>query len=281
MFSIHIARHGQPLGSFSEEEIREGISSKRFLRDDLVWRIGMSDWTPLHEVADAWGFDIAQLGEVITKRVIPPDCMEPAWERRHQLGSIKAIYLTIKMVLLAPNHAFSRLQMTGGFMNPLFYYLIMASLSFAIRILFETPLVLKNPSLLGTQFASLSQNNIIVGAIVLIFLSPLFFIIGIFFSSAITHLSLKLVKGAHEPYEATFRTFCYALGSVAIFQLFPLLGGIIAAFWGVSSYFIGLKKVHVISSWRTFFAILISTVISFVIVMVMVAIFIVTSGVKV
>ncbi|MCF7728926.1 MAG: YIP1 family protein [Chthoniobacterales bacterium] len=281
MSSIHIARHGQSLGSYSEEEVKEGISSKRFMKDDLVWRIGMSDWSPLHEVADAWGFDLSLFGEVTPHEKIPPDYVEPAWERRDELGFIKALYHTVKMVLLAPNHTFSRLRITGGFLNPLFYYLIITSFSISIRILLEIPLILKNPLLLGPQLSSLSQSNIIIGALVLIVISPLFFIIGIFFSAAVTHLSLKIVKGAHEPFEATFRTFCYALGSVAVFQFLPLLGGIIAAFWGVLSYFIGLKKVHAISAWKTFFAILVSTMISFVIFMLVAAVYIVTFGVKV
>ncbi|MEI6416511.1 MAG: hypothetical protein WCO92_02190 [Verrucomicrobiota bacterium] len=40
---IHIARQGQSLGSFSEEEVSEGIASKRFSKeDDLAWTSGMT-----------------------------------------------------------------------------------------------------------------------------------------------------------------------------------------------------------------------------------------------
>ncbi len=163
-------------------------------------------------------------------------------------------------------------------MTPLFYYLIMASLSFSVTLLLQLPQVLKNPAALGPQVAGLSQHAIIAGFIGLMLISPLFFIVGILFSSAVTHLSLKMIKGAHEPFEATFRVFCYSLGSVSIFQLLPLVGGIIAALWGIVSYFIGLKKVHALSGWRLSFAILISTAISFVIVLLVAAIVVFISG---
>ena len=53
---------------------------------------------------------------------------------------------------------------------------------------------------------------------------------------------------------------CYAVGSASITQLIPFFGGIVSAIWGVITYFIGLKKVHRVSAWRLFFAILISVV---------------------
>lgn len=280
MSSIHLARHGQSLGSFSEEEVREGISSKRFVKDDLAWRIGMSDWVPLHEVADSWGFDVSLLGEVIMDhQVVPPDCFEPAWERRSTIGFFKALYLTVKMVLMAPNHTFSRLRTTGGLINPLFYYLIMASSTLTIRLAIELPLVLKNPSMLGPQLATLPQNTIMIGALGLVVISPVFFVFTMFFSSLVTHLSLKIVKSAHEPFEATFRAFCYSLGSVSIVQLIPIVGGIISLFWGLLSYFIGLKKVHEISALKTFFAIFISTILSSAMVMLIAGIVIIALGI--
>ena len=282
MSLIHIARHGQSLGSFHEDEVREGISSKRFVRDDLVWRVGMSDWSPLHEVADAWGFDTALLGEApMDDTTMPPDCCEPAWERRDTVGFFRAIYETIQMVLLAPNMTFSRLRRSGGLMSPLFYYLMMASGTLALRMMFELPLIFKNPSILGPQLAALSHRTITMGALAVVVLSPIFFFCAIFLTSAVTHLSLKIVKGAKEPFEATFRTFCYTLGSVSVCQLIPVVGGIIATLWSIVSYFIGLRKVHEISAWRTFFAILISTILSSMIVMMVAAMVILGFGIKV
>jgi uncharacterized RDD family membrane protein YckC len=43
----HIARNGQQLGIFAEEEIKPGLVTGRFLTDDLYWTEGMADWQPL------------------------------------------------------------------------------------------------------------------------------------------------------------------------------------------------------------------------------------------
>jgi uncharacterized RDD family membrane protein YckC len=43
----HIARNGQQLGVFAEEEIQPGIVTGRFLPDDLFWTEGMADWQTL------------------------------------------------------------------------------------------------------------------------------------------------------------------------------------------------------------------------------------------
>lgn len=44
---IHIGRDGQALGTFDENEVRDGLATGRFLGSDLAWRDGMGDWQPL------------------------------------------------------------------------------------------------------------------------------------------------------------------------------------------------------------------------------------------
>lgn len=43
----HIARNGQQLGVYAEEEIQPGLVTGRFLPDDLFWTEGMAEWQPL------------------------------------------------------------------------------------------------------------------------------------------------------------------------------------------------------------------------------------------
>lgn len=45
-----LARDGQQLGQFSEEELRSGMFEGRYLPTDVVWTEGMGDWKPLSEV---------------------------------------------------------------------------------------------------------------------------------------------------------------------------------------------------------------------------------------
>src|ERR1043166_8465785 len=52
MASIFIARDNTRLGSFSEDEIREGLRAGRFFPTDLGWREGMESWKPLTEFSE-------------------------------------------------------------------------------------------------------------------------------------------------------------------------------------------------------------------------------------
>jgi hypothetical protein len=45
-----LARDGQQLGQFSEEEIRSGLFEGRYQPTDSAWTEGMEDWRPLEEI---------------------------------------------------------------------------------------------------------------------------------------------------------------------------------------------------------------------------------------
>lgn len=89
---IQIARQGRLLGSFSEEEVRAGIASKHFsANDDLAWKSGMTEWRPLNEVMAARKSS-ALLSQGVSVTMASQTLMEPAWERRSELGFFKALF---------------------------------------------------------------------------------------------------------------------------------------------------------------------------------------------
>jgi hypothetical protein len=261
MSQIHIARHGQSLGAFTEEEIKEGILSQRFVGEDLSWRSGMSEWRPLEETAAAWGLDSIPVKSLKEDATLPL-LTEPAWERRSSLGFFQALIQTIVAVLSRPATTFSKLKVDGGLSGPLFYYLLMNFLTFGVVLSYQMPSILQKPALLSSQLEGVSQKTLILGFIVVWILSPLLFTGGVFISSWLTHLSLKLITKTKEPFQATFRTICYSLGSASVAQLIPFVGGIVSALWGITTYFIGLKRVHRVSAWRLFSSLLFSVVLS-------------------
>ncbi len=103
-------------------------------------------------------------------------------------------------------------------------------------------------------------------------------ILGLFLIAALLHLSLKILKSTQERFEATFRILCYLSGACAIigilFCLINFIAGSLGSIpvgvrifiyiiettlgsWiGATFYFIGLKQVHRLSSWRTTFVLL-------------------------
>lgn len=256
MSLIHIARHGQSLGTFKEEEVREGIQSKRFLSEDLVWREGMSDWHSLPEMADAWGWNALPTLEANEE---PPSFMEPAWEKRSEIGFFQAFFQTIVSVLFHPAKVFSKMNPGGSLSAPIGYYVLTNFIVMVLVLFVQVPQVLKNPGLFAPALVNMPHSFIIIGFVFFALISPLLFIFGLFLSSSILHLSLKMVGAAHQPWKATCRTFSYGFGATAIFQLLPF-GGLLTFFWGFVITFLGLKKVHDASTARICFSILLTFV---------------------
>src|SRR5216117_3047603 len=52
MATFHINRGGTNLGTFSEDEVREGLRSGKFAGTDLGWREGMATWQPLAQISE-------------------------------------------------------------------------------------------------------------------------------------------------------------------------------------------------------------------------------------
>jgi len=55
MAMIHVNRGATSLGVFSEEEVREGMRTGRFVPSDIGWREGMASWQPLSQFREFAG----------------------------------------------------------------------------------------------------------------------------------------------------------------------------------------------------------------------------------
>lgn len=262
MALIHIARNHKPFGTFPEEEIREGITSGRFIATDLAWREGMAEWKPLGELAPQWGMETPppELPVVVgipEKPSIPSaEGNEPAWEERENIGFFPAITRTVSSVLMHPSQTFSAMKQTGGLANPLLYFVLLSSAMFAVSALYQMAAVSFNPSTLAANSpAHVSKGAFSVALVGMILISPALYVLSAFISSGITHLCLKLLGGAHRPFETTFRVICYAQASAMVFNLLPICGGLIGVIWGAYTIIIGLKESHGISGWKATLAI--------------------------
>ena len=99
-----------------------------------------------------------------------------------------------------------------------------------------------------------------VGMTFLYFLSPLLVIAGLFIASAILHVCLFLVGGAHRSFETTFRVVCYASGT-QVLALAPFCGGIIGGIWSLALQVIGLSEAHKASRGQAALAIFLPAII--------------------
>jgi hypothetical protein len=274
---IWINRAGQSLGTFTLEEVQRGLNQGQYVPTDLGWQEGMASWKPLAEFA---GLQMpTQQGQATPLTPISPSSPEvppllgeatlatvegiedgPAWERRKELGLLKALTQTWKEVLFNPNVSFPQMKTSGGYAAPFLFNLTMV----VIYAFFTTIYQLLISGVLAAAGASHSGSNSMsslgvalppllnVGAMIV--LIPL--LVGFTFVNAgITHLCLALFKGTSKSYEATYRVLCYSY-STWIFALVPCAGGIVSSIWGVVSTIIGLSKVHRTEGWRAAVAVL-------------------------
>jgi len=255
MANIHIARNQQTLGSFGDEEVREGIRTGRFTAGDLAWREGMDTWKPLGEMAPQWGLEVppppleAQLEKPSDEA--GNDGHEPAWEERETLGFFPALFQTISAVLMRPAETFASLKQEGGL-----YFVIVSSAMFTVSALYQMALITVNPAVFAPQFEHMPKDVVIVAILGSILISPALYVLSSFLSSGIIHLLLMLFGGAQRPFETTFRVVCYALASASIFNLLPLCGGLMAVVWGLYSLVIGIKEAHHTQGWRAALAVI-------------------------
>lgn len=260
MALIHIARDHKPFGTFTEEELRDGIFSGKFASTDLVWREGMAEWKPLGEMALQWGMETPAPALVAVAPVEPvapgaDSGTEPAWEDRERLGLFAAISATVSAVLMRPAATFAAMRRTGGLADPLLYFVLLSSTMFAVSALYQLAATSVNPAALPPNFPHASKSAFSVALIGSILLSPALYVVTAFLSSGITHLCLKLLGGASRPFETTFRVICYAQASAAVFNLLPLCGGLIGVIWGAYCIIIGLREAQQTTGWKATLAI--------------------------
>jgi len=260
MAAIHIARNHQPFGTFSEEDLREGIVSGRFVSSDLAWREGMTEWKPLGEMAPQWGMETpapaltpAATGDAETTPAVPGEGTEPAWEERERIGFFPAIAQTVSAVLMRPSHTFAAMKQSGGLANPLLYFVLLSTAVFAVNTLYQLlalrydPMVAKFLSQFFPAYSPANISTIMLGQVLL---SPAYNVLIAFILSGSTHLCLMMIRGANFPFETTFRFSCYAFASVYPLILIPVFGLIVWLIWGSYIFVVGLREAQKISAWK-------------------------------
>jgi hypothetical protein len=263
MAMIHVNRGATSLGAFSEEEVREGLRTGRFVPTDIGWREGMANWQPLSQFpeleATAPAALPAQISAGATSETAALRTGLP-WEHRQERGFFNAFVETLVMVLTRPSEAFGVMKREGGLGEPLIYALIGGCLGGIVSVLFS----------LGLQSAGFFANRhdtfaamagVGAGSAAFIILVPLFVIIGLFIGSAIVHLCLMIVGGANQSFETTFRVLAFSQGSTGPLQMIPVCGGLIAGVWALVCNCIGLARAHETDTGRAVLAVFLPLVV--------------------
>jgi phage FluMu protein Com len=150
---------------------------------------------------------------------------------------------TTKLVMLEPSQAFSIMRQTGGLGQPLMYALWGQTIGFVAQMIWYVPLlgiIALNERNGGEMLVFQLVFNLVGGVIGLV--AGVF--IGLFLGAAIQHLCLRLVGGATQPYETTFRVLAFVQGSFGWLNIIPIFGPLVGSVWGIVAMIIGQANAH-------------------------------------
>jgi len=262
MAMIHVNRGATSLGVFSEEEVREGLRTGRFVSTDIGWREGMANWQPLSQFpelgAAAPVAPPAQTGAATAPEHVVARSGLP-WDERQTKGLINAFIETLQMVLSRPVAAFTAMKREGGLGEPLLYATIGGTFGGLFAITYN--FTLRSLAPFGDRHDTLPHLFAGFGWIFLLILTPLFVVIGMFIVSAILHVCLMIVGGAKQSFETTFRVVCFEEGSVSPLLVVPFCGGLITGIWKVVLYCVGLARAHDTDTGRAVIAVLLPLIV--------------------
>jgi hypothetical protein len=270
MATFHINRGGTNLGTFSEDEVRDGLRSGKFFGTDLGWREGMATWEPLAQISEfaqeagSGGAASPQPQFTGASTITPMATIAPRsglpWDDRQQKGFFTAFIETLQIVLTRPAEAFTVMKREGGFGEPLIYAVVGGSVGAIVSFLFS--LLLHSFGMFTDQRNPLgAMAGMGIGSIGFIILAPLAIVICLFIVAGIVHLFLMIVGGANQPFETTFRVLAFTQGSTGVLQLIPVCGGVIAAVWGIVVNCIGLARAHETDTGRAVLAVMLPVIV--------------------
>jgi hypothetical protein len=259
---IHVARDGAKLGEFTLEQIRDGLRTGQFRATDLGWQSGMADWRPLSEfVGGAAG--AAPAATPLAVAGIPAASAGAGlpWERRAELGFVKAWFDTVSLLITKPSDAFTMMRPEGGLMDPLLFGLIGGCAGSIVSILFQG--LFQSIPGFASRNDALDMFGLGPWALIIIYavLSPLLVLLGLFLGGGVLHLCLMLVGGANRSFETTFRVVCFSSGAANLFSMIPMCGGIIAAVYNIVLECIGLTRAHQTTTGKAVLAIFLPLII--------------------
>src|SRR6266496_4577965 len=262
MAMIHVNRGATSLGVFSEDEVREGLRTGRFVSTDIGWREGMANWQPLSQFpeleAAAPAAPPAQINTGATSEAAAPRSGLP-WDERQTKGLFNAFIETLQMVLSKPVAAFTAMKREGGLGEPLLYAVIGGTFGGVFAVTYN--FALRSFGSLGDRHGAMEHLFGGIGWIFLLILTPLFVAIGMFVVSAILYVCLMIVNGAKQSFETTFRVVCFAEGSASPLLVIPFCGGFIVGIWKIVLYCIGLTHAHETDTGRVVIAVLLPLIV--------------------
>jgi hypothetical protein len=177
------------------------------------------------------------------------------WEDPARTSAFERFAETVKLLTTRPGEAFTGMPTTGGIGSPLVFAILVSWIGIGVAVIWNVLFQgMWLPFMdLGDE-AAVFAGFTAAWAVGVIFLAPIFIIIGVFITAVILHLMLMIVGGANRGFEATVRVVCYAQ-TAQLAGIIPFCGGFISAVWAIILYVVGLATAHRTTTGKAILAI--------------------------
>jgi len=185
------------------------------------------------------------------------------WERRAELGTLRAWNQTMQMALLEPGKLFASARIERS-SDHLRFAVLTTSVFWAVGQILERAMLSGQREQMRRLLGSISDNPdlssmmkkmidtqaaanswpVVIG---LSLLTPLFSYIFIYLNAAVTHAFALLLGQSKRGFPATFAACAYACAPLVLLAV-PACGSIVGVVWLVVLTGIGLKETHRIST---------------------------------
>ena len=173
------------------------------------------------------------------------------WERRSELGIWRGLYDSFKRVLLSPGNIFGTMTHKDGIKEPLAFGLLLGSLGAMFWFFWD--FLMLGDSIMSRWPGLIGQFSLGFIFFIVMVLTPLFVLIGMFVVSSILHLSLLIIGGGRNGFEGTFRVVAF-YQSTKLLEFVPFVCWFFGWFWHIVVQVIGLREMHETSYLRTIIA---------------------------
>ena len=182
------------------------------------------------------------------------------WEERDRLGLVEALVQTVRLLVINPSNAFSRLRRDRDITSPILFGIILSWVSVFLTQIWQFVLGSAFTRLFGSLagFETFEQQPSLVGFLVALVITPVFVVIAMFLGAGIYHLCLMVVGATENSptgFEGTLKVYAYSQVA-GLAAVVPMVGSFIYVIWAIVLAVIGYSTVHRTATGKTAIAVL-------------------------
>ncbi|MDZ7372624.1 MAG: YIP1 family protein [candidate division KSB1 bacterium] len=175
------------------------------------------------------------------------------WDRREEIGALRAYGQTLRSILLSPKLFFAALEGSRTLWGPFLFGFATSLVGSLFNLGWQVVFFQRN-WLLQTLFSE-SGVSMETAVPVLVLMLPFLVAAQLFVLAAILHLMVAILARGGRGFGATFEVVCYSTAPDVLLIL-PYCGGIVAMLWALWVAIVGLREVHRISGASAALAVL-------------------------